>query len=190
VGEESPNPPTERLEAEILLALLGCGQGLTLLRNNGQTFGAFSVQLEPLSLIIGELSFIVDGFDRTLWDASATVDALLRVDIEHLVIAVETLHRANCHAVGEPASFAIPSYDESHGPLLAATFATGKYQGTNIRHQCYTLRNGRTSPAPSRMTLGSSPVRSMMVVGMVPPGPASKTKARPLKSRSISAGSA
>ena len=41
-----------------------------------------------------------DGLDRTLWNTGFTVNALIRVDVEHFLAFIEALDRANNNAIG------------------------------------------------------------------------------------------
>jgi hypothetical protein len=43
---------------------------------------------------------VEDGLDRALGNASLTVDALIRMDIEHLLAFVEALYGADDNTVG------------------------------------------------------------------------------------------
>ena len=44
--------------------------------------------------------FVEDRFDRTLGDAGFAVDALIRMDVEHLLAFVEAFHGADDDAIG------------------------------------------------------------------------------------------
>ena len=55
-----------------------------------------------------------NGFHRAFGDAGFAVDALIRVDIEHLLAFVEAFHRANDHAIRVFAGKARLAYDVGH----------------------------------------------------------------------------
>ena len=57
----------------------------------------------------------VDRLDRAGRLARAAVDALVRVDEEHVVVAVEAVHRTDLDAVGEAAVLAVLGDDVRHG---------------------------------------------------------------------------
>src|SRR5262249_53270018 len=65
-------------------------------------------------LVVGELRLVVDGLDRAFRHTSATIDALARIDVEHVGVAVEAIHRADGDTIGETAGFAVVRDDESH----------------------------------------------------------------------------
>lgn len=59
--------------------------------------GVFAVELHPFKQVLG---FRQNGFRRAFRLADATVDAFIRIDDEHILALVETVHRADFDAVG------------------------------------------------------------------------------------------
>src|SRR5690606_30423650 len=105
-------------EAELLFALFGAGERFAFLIDDGQLRRALGVDFDPLLLVVGQLRLVVDRFDRALRNAGATIDALARVDVEHVLVPVEAVHGAHGHAVGEAAAVAVVRDNEGHGALL------------------------------------------------------------------------
>jgi hypothetical protein len=83
-----------------------------------QVGGALGVDLDPFPLVVRDLFALEDRVHWALRDAGAAIDAHLGIDVEHLVVAVEAVHRAHGHAVREPATQAVIRYDGRHGSLL------------------------------------------------------------------------
>src|SRR5262249_5597013 len=64
-----------------------------------------------------------DRFDRTLRNACLAVDAIIRIDVKHHVVLVETLHRADCDTIGILAVMTRLANSVSHrltGPFFRA----------------------------------------------------------------------
>src|SRR5690606_25601503 len=78
------------------------------------------VELDELDLVLGHLILGEDGVHRALGLAERAVDALVRVDDQHVRPFVEAVHRADLHAIGVLAADAIVAYDEGHvsAPVL------------------------------------------------------------------------
>lgn len=55
-----------------------------------------------------------DGLDRTLWNTGFTVNALIRVDVEHFLAFIEALDRANYDTVRVSATVTRLGYYVSH----------------------------------------------------------------------------
>src|SRR5690606_20418293 len=106
--------------AELLLALLGARERLPGLGDRRQARRLLGVDRLPLRQLLGQLGLVVDGLDRALRDARAAVDALIGVDVEHLVVAVEALHGTHGDTVGEAAALAVSGDDEGHARSLAS----------------------------------------------------------------------
>src|SRR4051794_4728153 len=87
-------------EAELLFTFLSAGQRLTLLIDHGQGERTLRVELNPRLLVVGDLRLVVDGFDRALRNARAAIDALRRIDVEHLRVAVKAIDGAYGDTVG------------------------------------------------------------------------------------------
>src|SRR5690348_7359791 len=82
----------------LTVPLLGVGWGVLLNRDVGPGLGVLGVQFEPL--FQAGLGIGLDGVDRAFRLADTTVDALVRVDDEHVGALVEAVDRTNLHAVG------------------------------------------------------------------------------------------
>src|SRR5437588_3076799 len=103
-SDRSPPSTAAALGAEILFVLvsgilefIGVGGRRLLSRDIGPSGGEFAVQLEP-SLSRG-LAIGNDGFDRALRLAYPAIDALVRVDYQHVLTLVEAVDGANLHAI-------------------------------------------------------------------------------------------
>src|SRR4029450_13384446 len=62
--------------------------------------GLLGVDGGPVGPLAGHVGLGEDGLDRALRHARLAVDAVGRVDVQHLLVLVETLHRADGYAVG------------------------------------------------------------------------------------------
>jgi hypothetical protein len=81
----------------LALPLLRVSGGSLFDRNIRPSFRVVSVELEPLlgpGLCVG-----LDRFDRTFRLAHAAIDALVRMDDEHVLTFVETIDGTDLHAV-------------------------------------------------------------------------------------------
>jgi len=56
--------------------------------DDGQAHRLLGVDLDPVLLAVRQLRLVEDGFDRALGDAGAAIDALVRIDLEHLGVGV------------------------------------------------------------------------------------------------------
>ena len=65
---------------------------------------------------------------RTGWHTRFTVDAILRIDIQHPSTLVKTIGRTNDDAVGVPAVTAWLSNNVSHGIVALEVFAADTFQ--------------------------------------------------------------
>lgn len=65
---------------------------------------------------------------RTGWHTRFTVDAILRIDIQHPSTLVKTIGRTNDNAVGVPAVAAWLSNNVSHGIIALEVFAADSCQ--------------------------------------------------------------
>jgi hypothetical protein len=66
-------------------------------------------------LVLGDTIALIDSLHWTDRNAGAAIDAYIGVDIEHLVVTVEAIHRAYRHTIGETAALTVISYDGGHG---------------------------------------------------------------------------
>ncbi len=73
-----------------------------------------SVELDEVSLTFWDVLLVKDGFDRAFWCASLAVDAMFRVDKQHLLALMEAFARANDDAVGVLAAKAGFGHNECH----------------------------------------------------------------------------
>lgn len=80
------------LESQLLLALFSARQRILLVVDNRQRRGKLRVGLDPGALVVGELSFVVDGFDGAFRDTRPAVNAFIGIDVEHLSVAVKAIH--------------------------------------------------------------------------------------------------
>ena len=80
-----------------------------------------SVQFGERGPLFRQVVFVENGFDRTLRDAGFTIDAFIRVNVEHLFTLVKAFDRAHDHAVGVLAGKAGFGNDMSHGVNLLAS---------------------------------------------------------------------
>jgi hypothetical protein len=111
--------PFARLGREVFLKLVRFGHKRVRVRG-GRLLGRdvrpglriLPVDLEPL-LKLG-LSVRLDGLDRAFRLADAAIDALVRMDDQHVGALVEAIHGADLYAIGIFALYADFSDDVSH----------------------------------------------------------------------------
>jgi len=99
----------------LVLKILGIGGRFALLGNVRPCLGIISIEGKPLI----QARFSV-GFDGLRWAfrfAHAAVDALIRVDDQHIFALVEAVHGADCNAVHELAFEARFGDDVGHAEL-------------------------------------------------------------------------
>jgi hypothetical protein len=60
---------------------------------------------------------VIDGIDRTFRDTGLTVDTLVRVDVEHLLIFIEALDRTHGDTIGVLAPETRLADNMSHGRI-------------------------------------------------------------------------
>jgi hypothetical protein len=77
-------------------------------------FGFGGVELQIALPLIRQIVLVKDCFDRAFGHTRFAVDALFRVDVQHLVTLVETLYGANDHAISVFASRARLGNDVRH----------------------------------------------------------------------------
>ncbi len=58
----------------------------------------FLVLLDVTLPVGGDVGVHEDRGDRALWLAQTTIDALVRMDVDHVVPFVDAVHRADVHA--------------------------------------------------------------------------------------------
>src|SRR5262249_20235741 len=86
----------------------------------------------------------LDGVDRALRFAHPAVDALVGVDDEHVGALIETVDRADLHAVGEFALDAVFVDDVGHA---ASTCWPAPYQTASCCHTWVRCRKSHRAPA-------------------------------------------
>jgi hypothetical protein len=60
----------------------------------------FNVELDESHLVCRQVFFGINGVDRALGNADGAVNALVRVNDQHIRAFAETVHRADIYAVG------------------------------------------------------------------------------------------
>src|SRR5690606_16773984 len=115
-------------ESALMLALLRSRHPTHLLAHDGELRSALGVDLQPVLLVLGQLRLVVDRLDRTLRHARSTIDTLVRIDVEHLVVPVKTLDRADGDTIRESAPLAVVSDDEGHAASLPPIFLRGNWR--------------------------------------------------------------
>lgn len=98
------HPKTLASQSSAANPFLAVCQRLLLFRDRGARRRHFSIQLRVRLPLVRQIIFMKDRLDRTLWHTSFTIDALFRMDVEHLFAFIEALHRANDNAIGIPAA--------------------------------------------------------------------------------------
>lgn len=71
-----------------------------LFSDHGKRWTQIGIQLGELSPFFRQVIFVEDRLDRTFGNTRFAVDALVRVDVEHLLAFVEAFHGANNDAIG------------------------------------------------------------------------------------------
>src|SRR6185295_6193094 len=72
------------------------------------------VDLDPRAQVLWQLGLVEDGLHRALRHTGAAIDALLGIDVQHLLVSVEAVDRTHRDAVGETALAAVVGYHEGH----------------------------------------------------------------------------
>src|SRR5262249_12936858 len=90
-----------------------------LLGNDRMAAGAFGIEGDVVPPLLRDGAFVVDRLHRAFRDARLTIDAIDRVDVQHLLSLVETFHRADRGAVGVLAALTGFGDDEGHERFLA-----------------------------------------------------------------------
>jgi hypothetical protein len=89
----------------------------------------FRIQFDERLLIFRNVVLMEDCFDRAFRYARLAIDALIRMDVEHLLPFVEAFDRANHNAIGVFATEARLANDVSHtsiSPRAVQTIKAGK----------------------------------------------------------------
>src|SRR5712691_1902097 len=103
--------------------LLGIGRRFLLDRDIGPGFRVFGVEGQPL--LKARLGIGLDRLGRAFGFADAAIDALVRMDDEHVLALVEAIDGAHLHAVQVFALYAVFSDDIGHGLAPAPRFGSG-----------------------------------------------------------------
>jgi hypothetical protein len=104
------------------LPIFGVGGGLFFGRDIRPGFGEIRVDFQPL--FNARLGIGLDRFNRAFRLADAAIDALVRMDNEHIFALVEAIHGANFDAVHVFAFDAIVVDDIGHLHTLKRLFAS------------------------------------------------------------------
>src|ERR1700723_2687219 len=105
------------------LEILGVGRGFLLLGNIWPGFGIFAVHFKPL--FEPRLGIRLDRVGGTFGLAHAAIDALVRMDDQHVLALVKAIDGADFNAVGIFAFDAGFSDDVSHPRLRNGQFSLG-----------------------------------------------------------------
>jgi hypothetical protein len=98
-------------------------QRFFLFGNHRQLRRHLGIELNKRLLIFGDVVLVEDGLYRTFWHARFAVNALIRVDVQHLIPFVEALDGANDHTVGVLAAETGLANDVCHGSYLSSCIA-------------------------------------------------------------------
>jgi hypothetical protein len=79
-----------------------------------KNLGSIRVKLNKAFPLARNAGFGKDSLNRTFRNASFAIDAICWVDINHLVIHVETFHRANSYTISVFTVIAGLGYNMSH----------------------------------------------------------------------------
>jgi cytochrome c oxidase subunit 1 len=115
----------DRHEPERASTLDRARQRVDLAIDDRERLDAFGVDAEKVGLIVGDAALVVNGLDRALRHAGAAVDAGVGIDVEHLVVAVEAIDRADRDTIGVAAAPAIVGDHERHDPSSCTLPARG-----------------------------------------------------------------
>src|ERR1700704_4238982 len=80
------------------LEILGVGRGFLLLGDVRPALGVFGIHLQPF--LQAGLGVGLDGVGGTFRFAHAAIDALVRMNDQHVFTLVEAVHGANFNAIG------------------------------------------------------------------------------------------
>ena len=105
---------------DLALKFLGIGRRFFLLRDIGPAFGVLRIQLKPF--LQPRLGVRLDSFGRAFRFADTAIDALIRMNDEHILAFIEAIDRANFNAVGIFAFNAGIVDDVSHPGLRDVQF--------------------------------------------------------------------
>lgn len=106
--------------AFLTLKILGVRRSVLLLRDVRPPAGVLCIDLKPF--LNARLAVRLDGFRRAFRFADTAIDALVRMNDEHVLAFVEAIDRANFNAIGVFAFDAGIVDDVSHPGLREARF--------------------------------------------------------------------
>src|SRR5262249_4910698 len=92
---------------------------LLLLRDDRVATRALGIEGDVVPPFLRDGSFVEDRLDRAFRHAGLAVDAVVRIDVQHLFALVEALHRADRHTVGVLAAVTGLANDERHERFLS-----------------------------------------------------------------------
>jgi hypothetical protein len=110
-------PLTVLSEPQLCLPFFRRWQRGLLFANYGKLESAFSVNFNPVSLIIRHVDGFVDRVNRARRNASVLVDAHLGINVGALLVGVKARQRIRRYAIGKAARVAIVGHDMGHGGL-------------------------------------------------------------------------
>jgi hypothetical protein len=106
-------------KSESRLFRVSRGERVLFLRQVWKLARLLSIDSQPIVLVFGKIGLIVDCFHRALGLTGATVDALVWIDIDLLIVGVKAVDRAHRNTVGKSTFPAIISYNEGHNGCLS-----------------------------------------------------------------------
>src|SRR6266446_2202502 len=108
-----------------VLPLVGVGRARLGIGDDGPDLGELGVERGVFLLLLGQVFFGNDRVHRTLGDADGAIDALVRVDHQHVRPFVEAIDRADIDAVGVLALDAAFHDDVGHRAILCVAGPPG-----------------------------------------------------------------
>src|SRR3972149_12243621 len=103
MGWQRPAGPPSALKlrqlALYVLPLVGFGQRFLHVGDGGPDLAELGVKSSELLLVRGQILFRVDRVHRAFGDAHRAIDALVRIDDQHVRTFLEAVDRADVHAV-------------------------------------------------------------------------------------------
>lgn len=114
----------EDYQAAKIDSTLVVSQWLFLFGNHFALWSHFGIQFDKALPFAWNVIFMEDRFDWAFGNACFAVDALFRMDIEHLIAFIEALYGANHNTIGITATNTRLSYNVGHvsKPLLRYDF--------------------------------------------------------------------
>ena len=104
----------DRIVAFLRTLRLSVSERRLLLKDRRHLSRHLRVELNEALPLLGHIPFREDCLHRAFDSARIAIDAIVRIDIQHLITLVKALARANHHAVGVFAAKAWSGHDVSH----------------------------------------------------------------------------